>query len=303
MSGILKSAAIEITKLVLDKKHIHMKKLWEMVLGGLIVPAMVEDDKDIIEKTPNFKVLMEKYNKKAIKAFMKEAPKETIVEKEIRIEVPVEDNNTLFRRLKDSGINKISRKTRELANIERNAIIEWWNTNQRLMVKNDPVCAEIIDRIHTDGSRPISPLQISGFFSLICRKGLEVEADRDEYWNKRKREGNIDVVPVYSKEGLDAIQAAWLLNKKESAAIEKDHKELRDRRSAGDDTPLKVKRIKEATPVVLKADDPSTAGDAETGSSVEPAPETTGATLVPEHIEAKSTTEIETEEEPEIKLI
>lgn len=288
MSDVLKKAAFEVTRLVLDKKHIHMKKLWEMVLGGLIIPVIAEGNADLIEKNPEFKNLMERYNKKAIKRFLKEAPKETIIEKKVEVIVPVDDNESLFRRLKDDGIKKISRKKRELNVIERNAIIEWWNNNQRMIDKNDPVCAEIVDQLHPDGSRPISPLQIAGFFSLICRKGLKVEGERSEYWNKRLSEGNINLTPIYSEEGLKTIQNIWKLNRKEEAAIEKDHIELRDRRKEGDNTPLKVARIKKVDSVILRTDNHVVD---ETSSSVEPVSETTGAMIVPEHIITKTTTE------------
>ncbi len=83
----LHDAVLTITELVVQKEHKHMKKPWEMILGGLIIPALVSEDEDILKEASNAE-LMKKYSKEKIKEFFNPTPK--VIETEKIVEVPKE---------------------------------------------------------------------------------------------------------------------------------------------------------------------------------------------------------------------
>ena len=142
----------------------------------------------------------------------------------------------VFRRLK-SGVAKQKRFERELDPAARDVMIRWWNTNQRLVPKDDPVCATLTEQINalTPNEEPLSPMQISGYFSHLCRMGLKTEDERLVRFNKSIERGAHSIMPKYSKELEAAIFENWEHERKNEEARKKDHQAMREQRNNGED--------------------------------------------------------------------
>lgn len=235
----LHQATLILSNLVLRTEHAHMKGPVEMIIGGLIFPAIKEIDKvGILEADTTYKTLLEKYSKEKIKDFFNPKPIVKIVEKE----VPGEGGERpVFRRLKEK-VNKVSRIQRPLNSLDRDTLINWWNKNQRLVPDDDPICVTLTDQINLEqgGNEPLSSMQIAGYFSYLCRMGLRTEGDRAERFMQAKRRGDLSLLPVYDPVLLHDIVTNWEKERADEAARVKDHEELRRRREVGDTHPVKA---------------------------------------------------------------
>jgi hypothetical protein len=133
-----------------------------------------------------------------------------------------------FRRLKDNGVAKLKRFERELCGSDRDLIIRWWNQNQRLVPKGDPICADL-----AGGMTTISAMQVAGYLSYLCRLGQWTEIARQERLSRNLGRGAFSVMPVYSRALLDAIAANWERERQDEALRAQAHAELRAARAAG----------------------------------------------------------------------
>jgi hypothetical protein len=203
----------------------HMLRPWEMVLGGLVLPVLSELDPKVKE-SPKFEALMKKYDREAVEAFFTEKVVEkivpTVVEKIKEVPtvveklVPVDGGRTptlhepmeaggKFRRLKGS-VNKIARKKHGLTPAARDAINRWWNANQKLTDPGD--CQPVVDEINRTNSLALSPSQVGGWVSLLCRFVTKMGDDqRATQLASMARRALFTVVPQYSDHLLAEIRA------------------------------------------------------------------------------------------------
>lgn len=229
----LNEAVKVITDLVKKDEYSHMRKPWEMVIGGLIVPAMIEVDRTLVEH-PRYKALQEKYTREKLEEFFNPKPQN----------IPV-SGGVKFRRLKDK-VNKKSRFERELGQYDRDKLILWWNKNQRLVPKDDPkqsggsVCVALAEELNREqkDKAPIAPLQLGGYFSYLCRMALRTERTRMVRFENACKRGAISILPVYTPELLDAIRENYNEARREESQRAKDHAELARRRASGDKSPV-----------------------------------------------------------------
>jgi hypothetical protein len=256
----LHKAVMVVAPLVLTPEHAHMKKVWEMVVGGLILPEMVKEDPTVLEADRSFKKLLDDHSKKKIEEFLH--PKPVELTKEVKVEVPVTrekivkipeihekivrisggpaNNGGKYRRLKEK-VSKVSRYERELTCSDRDKIISRWNKEQRLVPKDDAICAQIVKEINAfSGLEPLAALQVAGYFSYLCRLGRCTVAIREARIDRAVKRGDLTVRPQYSEELIKKIIENWKVQRADKIARQKDHTELRKRRAAGDRTPLKV---------------------------------------------------------------
>lgn len=203
----------EITKRTVTVEHAHMLRPWEMVLGGLILPMLAEED-PAVKESGRYAELMARYDKDSVeKMFSTKAAKEVVervVEKVVErvVEVPVGDavrkptlHRTVksagkFRRLKDK-VNKVARKRNDIPLEGRDLINRWWNNNQRL-VKPGEECQAIADEINAlHACAPLSASQVSGWISWLCRLALKTTNDREDYIAKALKIGKFTVIPKF----------------------------------------------------------------------------------------------------------
>jgi len=267
----LNSAVFDITPLILSKEFEHMREPWQMMMGGLILPAIAKEDPSVLND-PEFKELLESFTKEKVEEFFKpktvEVSVDRIVEKKVEVEkivekvVPVDrvvekivsvdrivekivhvplttGTDTKFRRLKDD-ITKKKLMERQLVCEDRDVFIGWWNANQRLVPDTDPVCGELAKKVNeaNPNSSPLAPAQVAGYFSHLCRVGMRTDAARDVIIQKSLNRGVFTITPVYSQKLLDEIQKNWGLQRADETARRKDHAIMRARRAAGDTTPV-----------------------------------------------------------------
>lgn len=250
----LRDAVATIAPLVLTPENAHMKKPWEMIVGGLILPEMVKQDPAVLEIDPSFKDLLEEHTKEKVHKFFHPAPKMIEAKKEVpkivektRV-VKVKDGSGAsssgkFRRLKDK-VKKVSRFERNLTPNDRDSIIARWNAEQRLVPKEDPICVEMAEVINKNsGLEPIAPLQIAGYFSYLCRLGQTTEATREARIDRAIKRGAMTVRPKFSKELIQEIIDNYNSQRKEEDQRKKDHEELRRRRQQGDMSPIRVETL------------------------------------------------------------
>lgn len=250
----LNEAVKVITELVKKDEYSHMRKPWEMVIGGLIVPAMIGVDKTL-EENPKYKQLQDKYTRDKLESFFNPKPQKVRV-----------SGDAKFRRLKDK-VNKKSRFERELGTRDRDKLVLWWNRHQKLVSKDDPVCVALAQELNSEQPSlpPIAPLQLAGYFSHLCRMGMRTEKTRNARFEAAIKRGAMTVFPVYSPELLDAVRKNYNKSKEEEAQRAKDHAELARRRAAGDMTPMMV----ETEPADFHLDHP----EATQATPPEPEPE------------------------------
>jgi len=131
-------------------------------------------------------------------------------------------------------LNKEKRKLRGLTPEARDILIRWWNVNQRLVDKEDPVCATLAEQINSLTHRePLSPLQIAGYFSHLCRAGLKTEDIRTEIFNKSLYRGDHTIMPKYTQPLIDAIEENWLRERALEEAKAEDDRKLLEFRKQG----------------------------------------------------------------------
>lgn len=233
------SAAETLQKLVLSGKGAHMRTHVQTLIGGLALPELVK--RGAIDKNdPAIKEALKKYSRTEIKKQLSPAPVEVPVEVEVETVV---HEQPVYRRLK-VGLNKQKRKKRALDSIGRDVLIRWWNANQRLIPKDDPVCVTLTDQINAimdkrgDGLEPLSPMQIAGYFSHLCRLALRTVADRDIVLTRSVKRGNFSVIPRFSQELIDAVQENWERERANEQAMVADHRKLAMMRINGVKKPL-----------------------------------------------------------------
>jgi len=247
-------AAVAINPLVDTDEFAHMRKPWEMVLGGLLLPALVKDDPEFLKANPEYQELLDRYTKEKVEAFLKtgpvivEVPGETvevekIVTKTVKVPVPVAGakgapktplhepckDGGKCRRLKDDGVDKKSRKKRGFDSADRDIIITWWNDNQKMVDKEDPVCQTIADKINAVKSADdkVSALQIAGYFSRLATWGRMVDADREAMFDRSMKRGSYTVRPEYSPDLLKAIEENYLKEREDERIRKAAHAKMR----------------------------------------------------------------------------
>ena len=145
----------------------------------------------------------------------------------------VVDEGGKFRRLKDNGVAKVKRFERELCCSDRDIIIRWWNHNQRLVPKEDPVCATLTALINQQSGVPLSPMQVAGYFSYLCRLGQWNAIDRAARLDRNLARGAFSVQPEYSRDLLNAIVENWNKERQDEALRASAHAQMRAARAAG----------------------------------------------------------------------
>jgi hypothetical protein len=210
-----------LEKLVLQGRFAHMQGTVNKLMSGVLLPTLIEQG----EVDPNDPDVIELMN----------SCKDTEVVRVIR-ERPV------YRRLKD-GLNKVSRKTRELSTEGRDILIRWWNVNQRLIPKEDQACVTLTAQVNAlrPSAEPLSALQIAGYFSHLCRMGLRTEDERVARLSASLNRGAHTIMPVYTQALLDAIYANWEFERANEAALHSDHIVMRELREKGVKSPVIAK--------------------------------------------------------------
>jgi hypothetical protein len=272
----LHEAVFNITPLVLQEEYSHMKMPWQMVLGGMILPEIAKLDPSVLDADPTYKALMEQYTKEqvieffapkietkeVIKEVTKEVPVTKVVEKIVKVSTgtAVVETSGKFRRLK-SGVAKVKRFERELDSADRDVFILRWNKLQRLVNDDDPVCKELAYEINKGGGAPLSPMQVAGYFSYLCRLGMWTEADREERINRSIKRGSFRVRPFYSPELIAQIVENWKKERADEAARAEAHTKLREARERGEK--IRIKTPVESTTVVSPAPTPEPVAEEE----------------------------------------
>lgn len=221
--------------LVLQGKFAHMKTHIQAILGGILLPYMV-DIGEIDGDDEEVKALIEEHSKDKVKEMLNPAPVTIPVEKVIEkiiLERPV------FRRIRET-VKKEKRMERELCCSDRDILIQWWNVNQRLISKEDPVCATLADQCNaaTPSNEPICSMQVAGFFSHLCRLGLRTDGDRTFVFSRSIKRGSHTLVPRYTKALEDAILKNWEHERANEQARKAEHAALKARRAQGINTPI-----------------------------------------------------------------
>jgi len=224
----LRDAAFAISPLVVEESFAHMKEPWEMILGGLIFPAMAQEDPDSVKENPKFTALMEKYSKEMVTEFFTPKVEEKVVKEvveKVRV-VPGTGGAVKFRRLKDK-VSKESKMERKLCASDRDVIIRWWNENQRLMDRVSGECQDLVDKIHAlDTSlEPLAPAQVAGHVSRLSHMGMK--HDREKRADRWIDKGMCSVRPTWSKEFLEAIERNYEAERKEELERARDHGKMR----------------------------------------------------------------------------
>jgi hypothetical protein len=135
------------------------------------------------------------------------------------------------RRLKN-GVEKISRIKRDMSPEDRDHIIRWWNREQRLVPKEDPVCATIAEQL-VSGGQPLSSMQVAGYFSYLCRMGLWSLAEREARFQRTKTRGHITIIPQYSPGLVALIQINWEREREDERIRTEAHREMRAAKAQG----------------------------------------------------------------------
>lgn len=260
----LHDAVFSITPLALQPENEHVRKAWEIVIGGMILPALAKEDPSILADNPVYAELVQRYTPEEVKKLLgnqviidrpvevekiiektveviKEVEKIVEVPKEVIVEKVVEKvitGSVKYRRLKDK-IEKPKQAQNEITCGDRNVIITWWNTNQRLVPDDDPACIKLAQQLSLT-TRPFFPAQVAGYFSHLCRLGMQSHDYRDKKIALYLKKGIITVVPMFSPALLDIIAKNHMVQRREEKARKADHEELKKRRAAGDKTPLGV---------------------------------------------------------------
>ena len=216
-------------KLVLQGKFAHMKTHVQSIMGGLMLPQLVDLGK-VDATDPAVSELLKSYSKPAVKKMLNPEPVKVT---EVIHERPV------FRRLKN-GVNKEKRIKRELDPAGRDILIKWWNVNQRLVPKDDPVCATLTAQVNAlhPNDEPLSSMQIAGYFSHLCRMGLKLPEERDDRLFRSMERGDHSVMPKYTQELLDAIKENWERERANEAARHGDHARMKIARDKGIHAPV-----------------------------------------------------------------
>ena len=157
----------------------------------------------------------------------------------IQPEVIDEPAKPKVRRLK-TGVRKESRKKEGLYPLARDLANSWWNRNQRLVEKKDPVCAMLAGDAQATTGIYVSPLQIAGWFSELCRNGLLTDEERDTVIECRIHKDVFTVRPFYSPELVHTILVNHENQKAEKALRALEHTALKIKRATARAKKLEV---------------------------------------------------------------
>lgn len=240
-------ATLTINALVLKEEYAYMREPWKMLLGGMILPEVAKIDPHVLDDAGR-KAIYDNYTKDKIIQSLSSK----VVEKPIPVvatQVVVADK-VKYRRLKDKGVQKQKRMVRPIDTYDRDVIIEWWNANQTLVTNpDDPICKNLADQINAarPNDKPLAAAQVSGYFSHLCRLGLEDEKYRSYRLAQNLKYGNINVIPVYTDSLLKLIRDNNVAEKADKKARKEDHDQMRVAKKQG-------YHLKVAVPLVTKKD-------------------------------------------------
>jgi hypothetical protein len=224
-----------LSELVLQKKYAHMREPVQMILGGLLLPILV--DRGALDTSdPDISFFLNRYSKDNINKMLNPEPIE--VPLEIPIEVIIRERPK-FRRIREK-VKKVKRKRRPLTPQARDAIIKWWNENQKLVPSDIPICVIITEKINKEENLeyPLSNMQTSGYFSLLCSMGKVSEEERIKFFNETIEYGLHTLMPVYTPEFMEVIEENRRRMKIEKSARMKDHYRIRQLRKDGEYKPV-----------------------------------------------------------------
>jgi hypothetical protein len=208
--------ALSIIQALLNKNNSHMQAPFDMVVGGLVLPSLVKGNPSLLDDD-NFKDMIRKYSKANILKIL-EGGEEKVVEKVVTVEKVVEKiiDHQKHRRIKDGYTIRPKKMKRILTPSDRDIIIEWWNKEQRLAGKNDPICEELATIINTGITNPddkLAAYQVNGFISHLCRLGMKTPTDRNLSIDKAMTRGDFNIFPKYSTDMLALIEQKLLNNR------------------------------------------------------------------------------------------
>lgn len=217
-------------RLLLAGEFTHMKLHVQSILGGMLLPQMVNNG-DLDGDDPDVTKLIDAYSKEKVKALLNPEPLPIEVE---RIVMEKVFERPIYRRIKN-GVNKESRMVKQLTPEGRDILIRWWNVNQRLVPKEDPVCVTLTEQINAldPASDPLSSMQIAGYFSHLCRIGLRMEAERIAVFERSIKRGDHTVMPKYTAPLLEAIEENWRFERALEETRKADHAKLISLRAKG----------------------------------------------------------------------
>lgn len=217
-------------KLTLQGEFSHMKQHVQSILGGMLLPELTKTGA-IDANSPEVADLLKNYTKEKIEAQLSPAP---VLVREVLKE------RKICRRDKKNGVAKEKRFERDLTPNDRDVIIRWWNANQRLIPKDDPICPVLTDQINALNPRekPLSAMQISGYLSSLCRLALRTEKDRINVINRSIKRCKYTVRPIFSPNLLKLVEENWEFERKNEKARVKDLVKMRVQRQEGDHRPF-----------------------------------------------------------------
>lgn len=218
------------------KTYPHMIDLWRAMLGGYVLPEIAKSEPEMVAGNEKFEALIKEFSKDKIKKmFSKVEIKEVIKKAEVpkiveRTVVVSSGEKVVHRRLK-SEVHKIKRKKRQLQPHERDMIISVFNDRQDMLDKTSEVCKNLIDAVNDkrDPEDHISAPQLAGYWSSLCRWGLQPKAKRDEWIKKslKKKTPTFSVAPWYSDSFVAKIRENYRKRKEEASERVKDHAEIK----------------------------------------------------------------------------
>lgn len=225
-----------LTELILKRKYIYMRQPVQMVLGGLLLPLLI-DQGELDPNDPDIKIFLEKYSKDAIDQMLNPEPIEIPVE--IPLEIIIKERPK-FRVLKGT-IKKKKRKKRSLTPLARDVLIEWFNRNQKLIPSDDPICVILTEKINNmqPRCRKISNMQISGYFSMLCQRAVDLDEEkRNKFFQQKMDQGLHTKMPYYSDAFLQEIKENWIRVKMDKYARKIDHEKIKQMKEEGNYRPI-----------------------------------------------------------------
>jgi len=243
-----------INPLININEYSHMAPVFEMLVGGLILPVIADGNPNAVSEKD--KEMLKDYTKDKIEALLNPAviitpsvrsttsSKSTVSTKSLKNSTskvlldpdgnPITKDGDKFRRIK-TKINKKSRFERALTPKDRDIITTHWNQAQKLVPDNDPVCTKIADEINAKRTlEPLAPSQIAGYFShlaRVCERGQSYISD----YNTRAIKRNFFNVPIIASDAfIDEIHENTLNNKKDETARAIAHAKILEIRSKYD---------------------------------------------------------------------
>lgn len=224
-----------LRKLSIQAKFSHMRVPVQAIMGGILLPELV-DLGQVDGDDPEVQRLLDNFSKKNVKELLNPDPITVEIDKIID---RVVYERPIYRRIK-SVVNKQILKERKLDTQSRDVIIRWWNVNQRLVSKDDPVTVTLtaqINALYSDNI-PLAPMQLPGYFSHLCRMGLKTEDDRERIFGASMDRGDHTIMPIYTQKILDEILENWEFQRKLEQNMDLDHEELAKLRKKGLNVPL-----------------------------------------------------------------